>query len=61
MNKDWKVKESDGTHNGEPIYCTVNGWNCPYYDKGICYIENPIEECDDFRTFFETWEDWENS
>lgn len=54
-------KEGTGEHNGQPVYCTVNGWDCPYYHKGICYIENPVEDCEDFNTFFETWEDWEDA
>lgn len=53
------VKETNGKHNGETIYCPVNGTDCPYYENGICYIANPIEECDDFAAFFESWEDWE--
>lgn len=49
-----------GTYNGEPTYCTVNAiGDCPYCDKcGICHIDDPIEDCDDFSTFFEDWEDW---
>ena len=31
------------------FHCPVNGWDCPYYkDGGLCTLENPIEECDDF-------------
>lgn len=55
------IKESTGLRNGSPIYCTVNGWGCPYYENGICYIANPIAECNDFSLFFETWEDWDNA
>lgn len=25
------------------IYCPLNGWDCPYYKKGECGIENPIK------------------
>lgn len=53
--------ETDGLHKGEPIYCPANGWDCPYYGSGICHIKDPIEDCDDFLAFFESWEDWENS
>ena len=56
-----RIKESNGQHNGEPVYCTVNGIDCPYYDKGICYIADPVEDCDDFAAFFETWEEWEEA
>lgn len=40
------------------FHCPVNDWNCPYYKDraniegkkayGICTLENPYEECDDF-------------
>lgn len=39
--------------------CPVNGWNCPYYDGGMCFIHDPIEDCDDFAACFDTWEEWE--
>jgi len=53
-----------GTYNGEPTYCTVNCWgpnDCPYAREGICHIEDPIEDCDDFGAFFESWQDWEDA
>mgnify|MGYP003421548076 CR=1 FL=1 len=51
-----------GTYNGELTYCTVNAYGCLYCDKhGICHIDDPVEDCDDFSYFFETWEDWENA
>ena len=43
--KDW---ETDGTRDGEPIYCLANEFDCPYYGKGLCHIANPEEECDEF-------------
>ena len=30
------------------FHCPVNGWDCPYYKKGECTLENPYENCDDF-------------
>ena len=47
------------------VYCPVNGWDCPYWQKdGSCTIENPIEDCDDFGTFWdkddEYWSDEES-
>lgn len=34
-------------------YCPVNGWDCPYYHAGgKCAIENPVEECEDYMSFF---------
>ena len=58
--KDW---ETDGMHNGQPIYCPVNAYgDCPYCDKcNICHIQDPIEDCSDFDAFFESWEDWEEA
>lgn len=51
-----------GTYNGEPTYCTVNAIDCPYYKKGICHIDDPMEDCDDFAVFFDgNWEEWLNS
>jgi hypothetical protein len=50
-----------GTYKGEKTYCTVNGLDCPYYKKGVCHIDDPVMDCDDFAAFFETWEDWEDA
>lgn len=50
-----------GTYNGEPTYCTVNAYgDCPYCDQcGICHIEDPMKDCDDFAAFFEgSWDYW---
>ena len=56
---DW---ETDGLRNGEPIYCPVNGWDCPYCDKNlVCHIADPIEECDDFGAFWESWEEYDEA
>ncbi len=49
-----------GTYNGQITYCTVNGFDCPYYKNGICHIDDPMEDCDDFAMFFDgDWEEWE--
>ena len=54
------IKESNGKHKGETIYCPVNGWDCPYCgENNVCYINDPMEDCDDFAACFESWEDWE--
>lgn len=50
-----------GKHNGETVYCPVNGWDCPYYKKGVCMIDNPVENCTDFSDNFPTWKDWEDT
>ena len=54
-----KIKETDGYHNGEPIFCPVEGCDCPYYDNGLCFIRDPMEDCDDFASMFDSWEEWE--
>ena len=53
--------ETNGTHNGQPVYCPVNAiGDCPYCDRtGLCHMGMPFEDCDDFACFFESWEDWE--
>lgn len=58
------IKESNGKHNGETIYCPVNGCGgsdpCPYCDNNnICYINDPMRDCDDFAACFESWKNWE--
>jgi len=53
-----------GTYKGEPTYCPVNCWNeadCPYAINGICHIEDPVNDCDDFGAFFPSWKDWEEA
>lgn len=55
---------NEGTYNGEPTYCPVNCWgeqDCPYAKAGICHIDDPVNECDEFSYFFPSWEEWENS
>ena len=51
-----------GTYNGDYTYCTVNAYgDCPYCDQcGVCHIDDPIEDCDDFAAFFENWDEWLN-
>lgn len=55
--KDW---ETNGYRNGDPIYCPVNAYGeCPYCDQcNMCHVADPIEDCDDFACFFESWDDW---
>ena len=54
-----KIRETDGYHNDEPIFCPVEGCNCSYYDSGLCFIRDPMEDCDDFYSIFDNWEEWE--
>ena len=52
-----------GTYNGETTYCTVNAYgDCPYCDQcGICHIDDPMEDFDDFAAFFQgDWNFWLN-
>lgn len=58
--KNW---ETDGYRNGDPIYCPVNAYgDCPYCDQmDMCHIADPMVECADFGSFYESWDDWVNS
>ena len=66
MNK-ITIKESDGKHfdpktnRRESVYCPCNSWDCPYYEDGKCYVEDPMEDCDGWGIFWESWEEWENA
>lgn len=51
-----------GTYNGELTYCPVNGWDCPYCDKnGVCHVDDPCEDCDDWLSAWTSWEEWEQA
>lgn len=40
------------------VYCPVNGWDCPYYkDDGMCTIEDPYENCDDYAAIEDFFSD----
>lgn len=60
MNR-YKFKESEGKRNNKEICCPVDDFTCPYYIEGICYIENPIEDCGDFGSCYSSWEEWEET
>lgn len=51
-----------GTYNNEKVFCPVNGWDCPYFHGGLCVMQggDPMEDCDDFQMYFESWEEWES-
>ena len=55
--------ETDGKRNGNYIFCPVNAIDdCHYCDNhGVCHIANPIEECDDFGMFWESWEAYDDA
>lgn len=37
----------------EHIHCPVNGCDCPYWKNGICELDDPINECDDFASVWD--------
>ncbi len=58
--KDW---ETDGTRNGEPIYCPINAYDdCPFCDnQGYCRMKDPIESCGDFGAFWDSWKEYDSA
>lgn len=42
------------------IYCPVNGWDCPYYNRpdGECILQHPLDNCDDFAFFWDEDDDY---
>lgn len=57
--KDW---ETDGMRNEEPIFCPVNDYDCPYCDSELrCHIADPLEDCDGFGFFWESWEEYDEA
>lgn len=42
----------------EHIHCPVNGYDCPYWQDGICLCEKPIDNCDDFASVWGDSEDY---
>ena len=50
----------NGTMNGQNTYCPVNGLDCPYYKNGVCHIDDPFEDCDDWYAMYDdmNWEEW---
>ena len=51
-----------GTYNGSYTYCPVNAYgDCPYCDQSnVCHVDDPMEDCDDWGMFWDSWEDWQN-
>lgn len=54
--------ETNATHEDENVFCPVNAYgNCPYCDQcNLCHIGDPMEDCDEFAWFFDSWLDWES-
>lgn len=40
------------------IYCPVNGWDCPYYKKNECGLEDPYNDCEDFANMWDKDDDY---
>lgn len=59
-NVDARRDTTEGTYNGEITFCPVNAYgDCPYCDQeNICHERDPQEDCDDWQTFFESWDEW---
>lgn len=55
---DW---ETNGIRNGHKIFCPSMAYgNCPYCDQtNVCHIHDPMEECDDFQSYYDDWEEWD--
>lgn len=49
-----------GTYNGQPTYCPINGYDCPYCDGNcVCHADDPFKDCYDWGIFWSDWDDWE--
>lgn len=33
--------------------CPTNDFMCPYFNAGLCTIESPNEECEDYISYYE--------
>lgn len=33
--------------------CPTDDFTCPYYNAGLCLIESPARECDDYIAYYE--------
>lgn len=42
----------------EHIHCPVNGYDCPYWRNGVCELDDPINECDDFASVWDEDDDY---
>jgi hypothetical protein len=42
----------------EHIHCPVNGFDCPYWNSGVCQLDNPMEDCDDFASMWDEDDDY---
>lgn len=61
---DTSAFETNGYHNGSPVYCPVNCTpdECLQCDgNGLCHLAEPFTDCDDFGMFWQDWAEWEVS
>ncbi len=49
-----------GTYNELTTYCPNENYGiCPYCDQlGVCHIDDPQEDCDEWQGAWESWTDW---
>lgn len=33
--------------------CPIESYTCPYYNAGICLIESPEQECEEYISYYE--------
>lgn len=60
-----RMPKTETRENKGHIHCPCNGYDCPYWKKGICSLyseeENwadPLEECSDFGMFWDEGDDY---
>lgn len=46
--------------DSEPIFCPAHGWDCPFYEDGICYKRDPMEECSVWDFYWKPREEWKD-
>lgn len=64
----WKIKRKKrrdaeaGTYNGQKTFCPMDDWSCPYNKDGVCHIDDPFEDCDEWCAYCEAedWDEWED-
>lgn len=52
--------KENGTYDGLLTFCPIASYGmCPYCDQmNICHVNDPQAECDDWQTFWESWDEW---
>ena len=39
-------------------HCPVNAWDCPYWESGVCGLDDPMADCDDFASMWDEIDDY---